>query len=109
MGLFDFVKQLKNVGGALLAIWNLVCHFYQKIKDFFNHLLTLFDRINRLISDIETEVHEVENFAFNPHWKTRVISVPIAYQKIHRLSTEIPREIINAVKDVIQQIRNKVQ
>lgn len=109
MALSDIIHSFKNLGGNLAAIWNFVCHAYQRIKDFFSHLLSLMSRIRQLISDVEDEVQQIKDFSFDPKWRTRVISVPIAYEKIHRLATEIPTEIIDAVKDLVEKVRSRVE
>ena len=109
MGLTDIFKNLKNVAGNLTVIWNTIRHAYDYVKNFIDHILTLFQRIETLIQDIETEVQAIENFEFDPKWRTRVISVPRAYEKINRLATQIPGEITRAVKDVVSQIKSKVE
>jgi hypothetical protein len=109
MSLSSLFQSLRGVAGNLLAIWDFVCHAYQHIKDFFNHLLTLFGRIEQLISDVEDEIQQIKDFEFDPHWKTRVISVPRAYEKIHRLATEIPGEITTAIKDLVKQVKQRVE
>jgi len=105
----DIFKNLKNLGGNLIVIWNTIRHAYDYVKNFINHLLTLFSRIENLISDIENEIHAIEEFTFNPTWRTRVISVPRAYEKINRLATQIPREITTAIKDIVSQIKSKLE
>lgn len=99
---------LKNLGGNLMAIWNFVTHAYDKAKEFIDHLLTLFDRIHTLISDVEEEINAIKNFQFNPTWRTRVISVPAAYEKINRLATQIPGEITSAIKDLVSQLKERL-
>jgi methyl-accepting chemotaxis protein len=105
----DIIRSFKQTAGSLMAIWNALGHVYEYVRNFLNHILTLFQRIHALISDIETEINEIKNFEFDPRWRTRVISVPVAYEKLHRLATEIPSEVVNAVKDLVQQLRSKFE
>jgi gas vesicle protein len=103
------INIFKGLAGNLMTLWNLIGHAYEYIKNFWNHLLTLIDRIKTLVTDIETEIQAIKDFEFDPRWRTRVISVPVAYQQLHRLAVDIPSEITTAVKDIIEQIRTKVE
>jgi len=109
VGLTDIFKNIKAVAGNLTVIWNTIRHAYDYVKTFIDHILTLFTRIETLVSDIETEIQAIKDFEFNPLWRTRVISVPRAYEKINRLATVIPGEITNAIKDIVKQIKAKVE
>jgi hypothetical protein len=106
MALLD---AFKNLGGNLMSLWNLIGHAYQFIKNFWNHLTTLLSRAERLVHDIEVEINALKAFEFDPRWRTRVISVPRAYEKLHRLAVDIPGEISTAVRDLIQQVKSKIE
>lgn len=54
------------------------------------------------------EVQKLKDFEFNPHWKTRVINVPIAIEQVKDLLDEIFRQVVDKIKDIVQPIQDSI-
>lgn len=56
---------------------------------------------------VERIFDEIKNFSFRPNVKSRVISLPAAQQRIQQLIAA-PGQIIDAVKELIAQVKSKI-
>ena len=68
----------------------------------------ILDAATSLITEIEQEYSAIKNFKERPQWKNRVISVPHAIKSTTDLA-KIPSVVIAAVKDLVSQVRTKLE
>jgi signal transduction histidine kinase len=80
---------------------------WQFLSDFKDKFLTLFERVHTLVSSVQDEVHQIINFQFNPQWRTRVISAPVAIDKIQEFFQAFP-DILDQIKSLASEIRQKI-
>ena len=78
------------------------------IDDDLADLRAIIDDWIEIQKNFKTEVQKLKDFKFNPHWKTRVINVPIAIEQVKDLIDEIFHQVIDRVKDIIQPIEDSV-
>lgn len=91
---------VNTIVGPLLPIFTLVTQFKTNTID-------VFSRASTLVTSIENEYFAIRDFKENLHWRGRVVSVPAILKKIRRLA-EIPGEIASRVKDLITQVKTKL-
>lgn len=102
MSLLDTIENkllelLNPIIAPIRAAIQLVVKPIQEIKG----LAGVIQDCAQLIDEI---IAGVKNFQAQPHWKSRVINGPKAFSKLKRLS-EIPGEIVNAIKDIFKQLK----
>jgi hypothetical protein len=102
------VKWLKDLGHSLKGLYPLLTQLWGKVLDVKNKTLSLFDDINKLVSNVEAVVQDIRTFEINPKWNTRVIVAPRVVEKIQELY-EVPTRIITDIKDLVQLLKDKVQ
>jgi len=61
-----------------------------------------------LIAEVEDEYDKIVHFDIQPHWRSRVISVPKVMENIKQLAA-LPTQVIDAVKDLIQNFKTRMQ
>jgi hypothetical protein len=91
---------ISHLPPKLQQLWHLLADFKDKA-------LSLFDRINTLIHDVEHEVTAIRNFEVDIKWKTRVISAPQAIQTMQDFFQSFP-DIIDQVKAIVSEIKDKI-
>lgn len=100
---------LRDLGKSWTSLWNLVSSLFSKLKDFKDHLFTLFDRIEALISNAEHEFDAIKNFQSNPKWNTRVILAPRAVTQVQEFFSEVPDRVISSVRDIVRVCKEKIE
>jgi hypothetical protein len=53
-------------------------------------------------ANLSEEVQKLKDFEFNPHWKSRVINVPIAIDQIRELIDEIFHQVRDKLETIVQ-------
>lgn len=77
------------------------------VTDFYHSTTNILTDAKTLVDTAVEDYEKIRNFSLKPHWKSRVISVPDAIQRIQSLA-KVPHEIAAAVRDLVQQIKSKV-
>lgn len=102
------MKWLKSI----VQLWNTLVSFFtqgwSKIVNFKNQTLNLLNTIQQIVDGVNHFIDGVKNFDIQPHWKNRVISVPSAVEEIKRLLTEVPGEIVDAVRQLADDVKSTV-
>jgi len=104
--------------GLTDLIWNKIVELLQPILGPLRPLVKIFGALKentigilsaaqKLVDSTEQVISDVRNFKAKPQFKNRVISVPRAVDNVQALFA-IPDRIIAAVKDLVSQLRNKV-
>jgi uncharacterized phage infection (PIP) family protein YhgE len=87
------------------------------IADIDGTIEKLFTTVDGIILNVQNEVTAFKNFQFNPHWKSRVINVPIAIDQTRTFVTDLADEVrddfqqltddLRSVKQVFQQLKSQ--
>lgn len=106
MGLIEiiedrFIRLLSPILGPLRPLVAL----FTKFRD---NTVGILDAASHLIETALTEYDEIKNFKSKPEWKNRVISVPKVLDNITELA-QIPSRIASSVRDLISQLKGKLQ
>lgn len=80
---------------------------FDKLVSGFQHLKNIGSDIEKLVTTIENEVEAWRKFKANPKFANRVISVPVAFDKTKALIQGIPDSWRSAV-DLFRQLKSKV-
>lgn len=80
---------------------------WDKIIQAKDHLLNIGQATQKLFESVRNEIEGWRNFRENPRVKSRVISVPIAYEKTRQLIEGIPASW-RAIADLFKELRAKV-
>jgi len=100
-------KALNALAPTFMRVYNHLRQAIDKIVHFQKTIQSIFGKVEQLISDVEDEVQQIENFQFDPKWKTRVISVPRAIDQIDQL-IQVPGQIVDSIKDIVSLIKDKL-
>lgn len=77
-----------------------------KIKDGVSHTLTLFERIQKLVDSIKSEITQFSQWKEDIAFRTRVISVPKAVEHTQELVQGL-RDSWSAILDIVKQLKEK--
>lgn len=86
--------------GPLNQLW-------EKIVEAFTHLTKLGSAVTQLVQTIKDEIEAWRTFKENPRWRSRVISVPIAFEKTKELVLGIPASW-HAIVDLFTKLKEKI-
>lgn len=92
-----------------MMLWNAVQKVWRLFTDFKNTTLGIVGKAQTIVSGVETEFNAIKNFQYEPHWRTRVISVPRAIDATQAFFTEVPDDIISSVRDIISLVKDKIE
>jgi hypothetical protein len=106
---------LHSIGSALKSVASSITEIYSEITKiagvFINirdYTIGAFEDAVALISEVEDEYDKIIHFDIQPHWRSRVISVPRVMENIKQLAA-LPQIVINAVKDLISNFKTRMQ
>ena len=109
MGLGSTIGGLiKGIAGTLTkAVSEIeqIAGVFINIKDY---TVGAFNDAVALIQEIETEYDKITNLDVQPHWRSRVISVPKVIDNIKEIAN-LPTQIIDAVKDLISNFQGRFE
>lgn len=105
MGLIDLIEtRLLTLLEPVLKPIRPLIKIFTVLRD---NTIGIFDAGSDLLKEIESEYDQIRHFSARPEWKNRVISVPAVIQHVEDL-TQIPSQVVAAFKDLIQNLRQKV-
>jgi len=100
-------RALSALAPTLMRVYNHIRQAIEKIVHLKSTLESMFGKIDNIIQGVEHEIREIEHFQFNPHWNTRVISVPRAIEQTQQL-IQVPRQIADSIKDIVSLVKDKL-
>lgn len=100
-------KALSALAPTLMRIYNHIRQAIDKIVHLQSTIKSMLGKMEHIVSTVENEVHEIANFQFQPHWRTRVISVPRAIDATQELF-QTPKDIVDKIKDIVSIVKDKL-
>jgi len=101
-------KLIHNVVGIAEGVWNFLTTIWGLIVNFKQTALSMIGDIESLIANAESEFVKIRDFAVDPKWNTRVISVPRALPAIQDFLSTVPLDIVDKVRDIVQLFKQKI-
>jgi hypothetical protein len=95
------VDEVKKLLAPFTNLFNLLTHFWENVKN-------VFTDANNLVQSVIAEVNAWRNFKEDVAFKTRLVSLPIAYDKTKEFILSIPAAW-HAIVDIVQQIKGKLE
>lgn len=92
-------RLFSSVTGAIIRFAESL---FQAEVDILDNATRLHDNFLALKNNIPIQIKRVQDFKFNPHWKSRVINVPIAINQMKALVKEVSegwRDRLSAFED----------
>jgi len=103
--MLDWIKRvLKTIGHLLVGIWHFLGQFFSGIDTIAKNAGDIETAVIELHKNLDVQVDRLKNFKFDPHWKSRVINVPIAIEQIRSfidLVTQDWRDRIDTIRKPI--------
>jgi hypothetical protein len=78
-------KLLATIGHVLQICFSFIGNFFTGYASVAQNASQIEDAINELKANLKVQADRLLHFKFEPHWKTRVINVPIAIKQIQDL------------------------
>lgn len=103
MSLFDTIEN--KLLGFLQPIIGPIKGLVSLFTNFRNEVSGLINDASEIGPDFEQLITDIRDFKLDPDWKHRVISVPLAVEKIEAL-LKIPGDIASKVRDLFQQVKS---
>jgi hypothetical protein len=103
-----FQRLLNQLLQLLAPIIKPVTGLVSIFTAFKDNTVGIIDAATSLVQTIERTFNEIKNFKTKPQFKNRVISVPRAVDNLETLA-QVPGKIIQSVRDLVEQLRNKLQ
>lgn len=95
------LTALAPVLGPIRGLISIVARFKETTVGTFTDAVSLF-------TEIEQEWAKIKNFTVQPHWKNRVISVPLVVNNLTVLA-KVPGDIFIKLRDLFKLLKTKVQ
>lgn len=108
MGLLDtLLAPIENLFNRIFA-GTVVGKLVSKISQGVSHVLTLLDRIDRLVASIKEEIAAFSNWKEDIRFKSRVINLPKAVEKTRDLVTGL-KTAWTAILDLVSSLRDVIK
>lgn len=106
MGLIQILEdKIISLLSPILGPLKPLVTIFTKFRD---NTVGILDAGTHLIRSTESTYDKIRHFTTSPKFNTRVVSVPRVAENIGVLA-RVPSDIIHAVKDLIDQLRNKLR
>jgi len=95
------LDEIKKLLAPFTSLFNLITNFWTNLKN-------LLSDANNLVQSVIAEINAWRSFKENISFKTRLVSLPEAYDKTKEFILSIPAAW-HAVVDIVQQIKGKFE